>query len=58
MSDTLPVYLGPDDLASLDLTVEDMRRCHGATELTGQDGRPCWSRGDVLAALKKGGEGA
>jgi hypothetical protein len=47
MSDTLPDYLGPADLASLDLTVEDMRRCPGATELTGLDGRPCWSRDDV-----------
>jgi hypothetical protein len=49
--DSLPDYLGPDDLAALGLTVEDMRRCPGGTELTGLDGRPCWARDDVLSLL-------
>jgi hypothetical protein len=53
----LPDYLGPHDLASLGLglTVEDVRRCRGATELTGLDGRPCWARAEVLALPETGG---
>jgi hypothetical protein len=50
-SDGLPDYLGPEDLAALGLTAEDLRRCPWATELAGLDGRPCWARDDVRALL-------
>jgi hypothetical protein len=44
---SLPDYLGPDHLAAMGWSVEDMRRCPGATELIGLDGRPCWRAEDV-----------
>jgi hypothetical protein len=52
---SLPDYLGPDDLAALGLSAEDMRRSPGATELISLDGRPCWACDDVLIFLNARG---
>jgi hypothetical protein len=54
--DNLPDHLSTEDLESLGITPEDVRRrCPWAVELTALNGLPGWSRDDLAPLLEHSG---